>query len=142
MQNKDKFTINNLFYCCEALIFTHHLVYKFLCGLIFMGHPVFLLIMFTGPNLPIALYDHSMAPLGFGQAILGGFDEATGLQSKIYHLTCYQHICKIFQMSQEMKVPRSRFVTIPIPDSISGCISDSKFGCFHYLFCGKSKEKK
>ena len=39
-QNKDKFTINNLFYCCEALIFTHPLVYEFLCGLIFMGHPV------------------------------------------------------------------------------------------------------
>ena len=39
-QNKDKFTINNLFYCCNALIFTHPLVYNFLCGLIFMGHPV------------------------------------------------------------------------------------------------------
>ena len=39
-QNKDEFTINNLFYCCEALIFTHPLVYEFLCGLIFMGHPV------------------------------------------------------------------------------------------------------
>ena len=31
-QNKDKFTINNLFYCCEALISTHPLVYEFLCG--------------------------------------------------------------------------------------------------------------
>ena len=90
---------------------------------------IFFLIVFTGPNLPIALYDHSMAPLGFGQAILGGFDEATGLQSKIYHLTCYQHICKIFQMSQEMKVPRSRFVTIPIPDSISGCASKFSWFC-------------
>ena len=39
-RNKDKFTINNLFYCCEALIFTQPLVYEFLCGLIFMGHPV------------------------------------------------------------------------------------------------------
>ena len=39
-QNKDKFTINKLFYCCEALIFTHPLVYEFLCGLIFMAHPV------------------------------------------------------------------------------------------------------
>ena len=39
-QNKDKFTINNLFYCYEALIFAHSLVYKFLAGLIFMGHPV------------------------------------------------------------------------------------------------------
>ena len=39
-QNKDKFEINNLFYCCEALIFTHPLVYEFLWGLIFMDHPV------------------------------------------------------------------------------------------------------
>ena len=39
-QNKDKFTINDLFYCCEGLIFTHSLVYEFLCGLIFMAHPV------------------------------------------------------------------------------------------------------
>ena len=39
-QNKDEFTINNLSYCCEALIFTQPLVYEFLCGLIFMAHPV------------------------------------------------------------------------------------------------------
>ena len=39
-QNRDKFTTNNLFYCCKALIFTQPLVYEFLCGLIFMGHPV------------------------------------------------------------------------------------------------------
>ena len=40
-QNKDKFIIYNLFHCCEALIFTHSLVYEFLCGLIFMAHPVY-----------------------------------------------------------------------------------------------------
>ena len=39
-QNKDEFTINNLFYSCEALIFIHPFVHEFLCGLIFMGHPV------------------------------------------------------------------------------------------------------
>ena len=39
-QNIDKFTVNSLSYCCEALIFTHPLVYEFICGLIFMGHPV------------------------------------------------------------------------------------------------------
>ena len=43
-QNEDKFTINNLFYCYEALIFTHPLVYEFRCGLIFMAHPVQYLI--------------------------------------------------------------------------------------------------
>ena len=40
-QNKDKFPINNLFYCCKALLFTQSSVCEFLCGLIFMGHPVF-----------------------------------------------------------------------------------------------------
>ena len=39
-QNNYKFTTNNIFYCCETPIFTQPLVYKFLCGLIFMGHPV------------------------------------------------------------------------------------------------------
>ena len=39
-QNKDKFTINDLFYWCKALIFIQPLVYEFLSGLIFMGHPV------------------------------------------------------------------------------------------------------
>ena len=39
-QIKDRFTIKDFFYYSEALIFTHPLVCKFLCGLIFMGHPV------------------------------------------------------------------------------------------------------
>ena len=39
-QNKDKFPINNLFHCCKALLFTQSSVCEFLCGLIFMGHPV------------------------------------------------------------------------------------------------------
>ena len=41
-QNKDKFTINNSFYCCKALIFTHPLVYEFLFGPKHMGTPVYL----------------------------------------------------------------------------------------------------
>ena len=39
-QNKGEFTINNFFYCCEGLIFTHPLVYQFLCGPKHMGTPV------------------------------------------------------------------------------------------------------
>ncbi len=39
-QNKDKSTINNLFYCCKALIFTQPLVYEFLRGPKHMGTPV------------------------------------------------------------------------------------------------------
>ena len=44
-QNEDKFTINGLFYCCKALIFTHPLVYEFLYGLKHMAHPVELSIL-------------------------------------------------------------------------------------------------
>ena len=40
-QNEDKFTINNLLYCCKALIFTLPLVYEFLCGPKHMATPVF-----------------------------------------------------------------------------------------------------
>ena len=39
-QNKDKFTINNLYYCCEGLIFTHPLVYEFICDPKHMATPV------------------------------------------------------------------------------------------------------
>ena len=40
LQNKDKFTINNLFYYCKALTFTHPLVYEFLCVQFYGCHPV------------------------------------------------------------------------------------------------------
>ena len=39
-QNRDKFTTINLFYCCKPLIFTHALVYEFLCGPKHMATPV------------------------------------------------------------------------------------------------------
>ena len=39
-ENKDKFTINNLSYGFKGLIFTHPLVYEFLCGPKHMGTPV------------------------------------------------------------------------------------------------------
>ena len=84
-----------------------------------------------------------MVSLGLGQAILGGQDAIMGnYRKEIYHFRCYQQDCMISSLNQLLKVPRGFFVAIPIPDSISGCISDSKFGCFHYLFRGKSKEKE
>jgi len=74
-----------------------------------------------GPQLPLKLEAHSMVPLGNGQAIIGGYS-LTNLQSKIYSLTCTNRNCKIELMSTELSVPKDRFVAIPIPDRISGCI--------------------
>ena len=81
----------------------------------------------TGPDLPTAIKDHSMVSLGFGQAILGGEDNSGIHQTKIYYISCYLQICKISTLNQQLSVGRSGFVAIPIPDTISGCISHSKF---------------
>ena len=67
-----------------------------------------------------------MVNLGLGQAVLGGYNDNVIL-NKIYHVTCSQQICKISKLSQELKIPRQSFVAIPVPDSLSGCISESKF---------------
>ena len=84
---------------------------------------------FAGPDLPFRIQGHSMVALGLGQAVLGGY-AYSGYQKKIYLITCSEHICRISSLNQELSIPRSRFVAIPIPDSISGCISNSEFGYF------------
>ena len=97
-----------------------------------MGHwwdSDLILAIFAGPDLPIGLSDHSMVALGLGQAVLGG-ESSSGLQKKIYLITCSEHICMISLLNQELSIPRWYFVAIPIPDSMSGCISNSEFGYF------------
>ena len=88
-----------------------------------------ILAIFTGPDLPIGLSGHSMVALGLGQAILGGSSNGE-FQKKIYHITCSEQICMISLLNQELSIPRYGFVAIPIPDSMSGCISNSEFGYF------------
>ena len=78
----------------------------------------------------MALTGHSMVPLGFGQAILGGL--TTGNFAKeIYFITCSQckhaQSWKVSTLKQELKVPRKFFVAIPIPDQLAGCIPNSEF---------------
>ena len=67
-----------------------------------------------------------MVALGTGQVILGGFGNSS-VQSKIYYIACSHQIFTISVLSKELSVPRSYFVAIPIQDSISGCISESKY---------------
>ena len=77
--------------------------------------------------MPIAIGTHSMIPLGFGQAILGGVGVGVVYSKAIFHVTCTQLVWRLSTLAQELSVPRSHFVAIPIPDEISGCISESKF---------------
>jgi hypothetical protein len=81
----------------------------------------------AGPDLPTALSGHSMIPLGLGQVILGG-KIYNSYQSKIYHMTCSQRDFTVTKMDQELSVARERFVAIPIPDTISGCMTEGIAG--------------
>ena len=87
-------------------------------------------LLFTGPKLPIPLFFHAMVQLEKGQAIIGGFGD--GSQDKIYLFSCMDRNCSIHQLSQELSVPRYWFVAIPIPDTLSGCITGGKK--FHKIY--------
>ena len=69
---------------------------------------------------------HAMVELGNGVAIIGGFSVDYGTQDKIHLLSCMNRNCSISTLSQELSVPREKFLAIPIPDTIAGCISGGK----------------
>ena len=79
----------------------------------------------SGPLLPTPLRRHSMVRLGKGQAILGGSNNGV-YQTKIYSMTCSNRNCTISLLDRELSVPKGHFVAIPIPDTISGCITGGK----------------
>ena len=66
-----------------------------------------------------------MVRLGNGQTILGGNSNDV-YQSKIYLMTCSNWNCIISLLSRELSVARDDFVAIPIPDTISGCVTGGK----------------
>ena len=68
-----------------------------------------------------------MVRLGKGQAILGGRSgSGSDYQAKIYSMTCSNRNCIISLLNRELSVPKGQFVAIPIPDTISGCLTGGK----------------
>ena len=63
-----------------------------------------------------------MVRLGKGQAILGGWSNDV-YQAKIYSMGCSNRKCIVSVLNRELSVPKGYFVAIPIPDTISGCIT-------------------
>jgi hypothetical protein len=92
---------------------------------------IYLLYVFTGPKLPMRLEKHAMVQLGNRQAIIGGFGNGN-FQDKIHLFSCTNRICSIYQLDQVLSLPRERFVAIPIPDTLSGCITGGK--TFHRIY--------
>ena len=79
----------------------------------------------SGPLLAVPLSYHSMVRLGKGQAILGGWSNGFH-QAQIYSMRCSNKNCSISLLNRELSVPKVEFVAIPIPDTISGCITGGK----------------
>ena len=71
------------------------------------------------------LIRHSMVQLGNGLAIIGGYGNGN-LQDKIHLFSCMNKNCSIHQLDQVLSLPRLLFVAIPIPDTLSGCITGGK----------------
>ena len=94
---------------------------------------------FLGPDLPYPLAGHSMVPLGEGQVIMGGIaaiiDIGKAIQNKLYLVVCANRTCFLSPMSQELTIHRRGFIVIPIPDAISGCISNGKVFCQYNFVC-------
>ena len=84
-----------------------------------------------GPELPVTISRHSMIPLGNGQAIIGGIIANNEYNNKVYFLTCVNSNLthsnlEVSVLNQTLSFPRRSFLAIPIPDTISGCISGGK----------------
>ena len=77
------------------------------------------------------LDSHAMVQLGNGLAIIGGWGNG-GPQDNIYLFNCVDRNCSIHQLNQELSAPRYWFVAIPIPDTLSGCITGGKK--FHRIY--------
>ena len=84
--------------------------------------------LFSGPKLPVRISRHSMIPLGNGQAIVGGATTSGPNEHnrKIYFLTVLNSTWKVSVLNQALSFPRRSFLAIPIPDTISGCISEGR----------------
>ena len=78
------------------------------------------------------LDSHAMVQLGNGLAIIGGYNGNGQNQDKIYLFSCKNRNCSIHLLDQMLSLSRYWFVAIPIPDTLSGCITGGKI--FHKIY--------
>ena len=72
-----------------------------------------------------------MVKLGRGQAIIGGMEFAVDTETysiprfSIHHMTISNGNGLISLLNRKLSIPYGRFLAIPIPDTQSGCITES-----------------
>ena len=66
--------------------------------------------------MPIGLDGHGMVTYGTDLVVMGGINWGSGYQSSFYQFSCENGIFKWEKMKPELKIPRSGFVAMPIPN--------------------------
>ena len=77
----------------------------------------FSFLLTLGPDLPKALFLHSMLEI-HGDAFVFGGRYSGGDNSAIYQLTCASGICSWSTLNQELKDARYFTVAISVPDTV------------------------
>ena len=76
----------------------------------------------SGPELPRAIYLHSMLEYGDSLLLIGGQDgETDEFLYSILSLTCEARICFWTELNQQLSIGRSGMVTAILPDSMTNC---------------------
>ena len=70
--------------------------------------------------MPNKLAYHEIVPFDKDVVIIGGWD-GSSYQSSLHRLTCHNQDCEWKTMSQQLKVARSDFVAMLIPDELVDC---------------------
>ena len=74
----------------------------------------------SGPNLPRAIYEHSMVEYNDSLLLIGGYDaESDESLNNILSLTCESRICFWTELSQKLSIGRYGTVSVIIPDSMT-----------------------
>ena len=64
------------------------------------------------------LYGHGMVNYGTDLVVMGGYSDGSGFSSSFYQLSVENGIFKWEKMKPELKIPRSHFVAMNIPDHL------------------------
>ena len=80
----------------------------------------------VGPSLPKPLMSLEMVSVGFDLIAIGGAESIFLINSKVspdlFKLSCTNNICQWETLHQKLKLPRCRFVAIPVPDHFINCV--------------------
>ena len=71
--------------------------------------------------MPNKLENHEMVQLDKDVVIIGGYVPYVGDQSSLHRLTCQNRNCEWKTLTQQLKVARTEFVAMLIPDELVDC---------------------